>query len=143
MGQRKPTAHNPIDVHVGDRLRTRRMLLGLAQTAVADAIGITFQQLQKYETGSNRVSASRLYDLARVLDVDMTYFFDGMDKATAKASPGQLLRGDSALLRENSVGNKSPLHKRETLELVRAYYRISDPAVRRDLRKLIQSITAS
>ena len=68
-------ADNAIDVHVGDRLWTRRTLLCLSQTALADAMGLTFQQLQKYEHGANRISASRLYDLSQILGVDMGYHF--------------------------------------------------------------------
>lgn len=137
--KRGSTAFNPIDVHVGERLRTRRTLLGLSQTAVADAIGLTFQQLQKYEKGTNRISASRLYDLSQFLGVDIDYFFDEMDQATKKASPAQISRGKSASATETPTSSDSPLHKRETLELVRAYYRISDPAIRTHLRKLIEA----
>ncbi len=88
--KRGSVAYNPIDVHVGGRLRTRRTLLGLSQMALADAIGLTFQQLQKYEKGANRIGASRLYDLSQVLDIDIAYFFDEMDQATQKASPAQI-----------------------------------------------------
>ena len=116
--RRGSNAYNPIDVHVGNRLRTRRTLLGLSQTAVADAVGLTFQQLQKYEKGANRISASRLYDLSQVLDVDITYFFDDIDRETEKLSPAQMspcAAKNSAMKRPES---DNPLHKRETLELV-------------------------
>ncbi len=69
---------NPVDVHVGARLRVRRTLLGMNQTKLGEAIGVSFQQMQKYERGTNRISASRLYDLARLLDVPVEYFFDDM-----------------------------------------------------------------
>src|SRR4029434_409913 len=69
---------NPIDVHVGSRIRLRRTLLGMSQERVAEGIGLTFQQVQKYEKGANRVSSSRLYDLAGILDVPLAYFFDEM-----------------------------------------------------------------
>ena len=137
--KRVSTAYNPIDVHVGDRLRTRRTLLGLSQTAVAEAMGITFQQLQKYEKGNNRICASRLYDLTQILGVDMDYFFADMDKSTEKASPAQVSQRESAKFAKAPGRSKDPLHKRETLELVRSYYRITDPDVRTGLRKLIQS----
>ena len=88
--KRGSSAFNPIDVHVGDRLRTRRTLLGLSQMALAEAMGFSFQQLQKYESGTNRISASRLYDLSKILDVEIDYFFEEMDQATKKASPAQL-----------------------------------------------------
>ena len=136
-------AYNPIDVHVGERLRTRRTLLGLSQTAVADAMGLTFQQLQKYEKGANRISASRLYDLSQILGVDMAYFFDEIDSETQKASPAQISQGKAKPSPKKPPKSEDPLHKRETLELVRAYYRISDPTIRTHVRKLVQSTAAA
>jgi transcriptional regulator with XRE-family HTH domain len=139
--RRGSTAYNPIDVHVGARLRARRTLVGLSQTVVGDAIGITFQQLQKYEGGSNRISASRLYDLSQILDVDTAYFFDGMDQATQSESPALLSRRKSTRPPKKPTKSEDPLIKRETLELVRAYYKISDPKIRDHVRKLIQSVS--
>ena len=74
---------NPIDVHVGQRVRQRRTLLGMSQEKLAEAIGLTFQQVQKYERGANRVGSSRLFDLARVLDVPIAYFFEDMEANVA------------------------------------------------------------
>jgi transcriptional regulator with XRE-family HTH domain len=136
-------AYNPIDVHVGNRLRARRTLLGLSQTAVADAMGFSFQQLQKYEHGANRISASRLYDLSHLLDVDIAYFFDEIDRDTRKASPAQISHQKSRAASKKPSKSEDPLHKRETLELVRAYYRITDPTIRTHVRKLVQSTAAS
>jgi len=135
-------AYNPVDVYVGRRLRTRRTLLGLSQMTLADAIGLTFQQLQKYERGANRISGSRLYDLSQVLGVEIGYFFEDMDTATQKASPAQATKPKPLKPPKAPPPLNDPMHKRETLELVRAYYRISDPQIRTHLRKLIQS-TAS
>ncbi len=140
--KRGSSAYNPIDVHVGTRLRARRTLLGMSQTALGDAMGMTFQQLQKYEAGSNRISASRLYELSKLLDVDISYFFDEMDKATESESPARLSRQKSKRSPRKPPKSEDPLHKRETLEFVRAYYRITDPKIRGHVRKLIQS-TAS
>src|SRR4029434_2231795 len=81
---------NPIDVHVGSRIRLRRTLLGMSQERLAEAIGLTFQQVQKYERGANRVGSSRLFDLARVLDVQLSYFFDEMSASTSARCPGRL-----------------------------------------------------
>jgi len=136
---RKPgsTAYNAVDVHVGHRLRTRRTLLGLSQLTLANAMGLTFQQLQKYEKGANRISASRLYGLSQLLNVDMAYFFDEMDRATKVASPAQASRSKNAPDPKKQTATPDPVHKRETLELVRAYYRISDLAIRTHLRKLM------
>src|ERR1700733_2897255 len=82
---------NPIDVHVGQRVRQRRTLLGMSQEKLAEAIGLTFQQVQKYERGANRVGSSRLFDLARVLDVPVSYFFEEMSVSTQEKSPSKLM----------------------------------------------------
>jgi transcriptional regulator with XRE-family HTH domain len=140
--KRGSSAYNPIDVHVGTRLRARRTLLGMSQTALGDAMGISFQQLQKYEAGSNRTSASRLYELSKLLDVDISYFFDEMDRATESESPARLIQKKSKRSSQKPPKSENPLHKRETLEFVRAYYRITDPKIRGHVRKLIQT-TAS
>ena len=142
IGKRGSTAYNPIDVHVGARLRARRTLLGMSQMVLGDAMGITFQQLQKYETGANRISASRLYELSKLLDVDISYFFDEMGQAIVSESPARLSRQKSKRSPQKPPKSEDPLHKRETLEFVRAYYRIKDPKIRGHIRKLIQS-TAS
>ncbi len=110
---------HPIDLLVGRRARERRTLEGMSQTAVAEKLGLTFQQLQKYERGFNRISASRLYELAQIFDVPVSYFYEGMEQG--KGAPDDTLT------------------KRETLELVRAYYSISDPAVRDSIRRLTQA----
>ena len=128
---------NPIDVHVGQRIRQRRTLLGMSQEKLGEAIGLTFQQVQKYERGANRVGSSRLFDLARVLDVPVTYFFDEMSTATASKSPSRL-RGLAEPKPEPF--EPDPLAKRETLELVRAYYRIADPQARKRLFELTKAL---
>ncbi len=86
-GRGTGTLH-PVDVHVGARVRQRRTLLGMNQTKLGQAIGLTFQQVQKYERGTNRISASRLFELSQVLDVPIQYFFDDMPPEVAAASPG-------------------------------------------------------
>src|SRR5512138_3267596 len=75
---------NPIDIHVGSRIRLRRTLLGMSQQKLGEAIGLTFQQVQKYERGANRVGSSRMFELARVLDVPISYFFEEMGSDTAQ-----------------------------------------------------------
>jgi len=141
--KRIPSAFNPIDVHVGARLRARRTLLGLSQTVVANSIDLTFQQLQKYEKGANRISASRLYDLSQILDVEIDYFFDEMDQATQKASPAQIRSRKPAQSPKRPAKSINPLLKREALELVRAYYKIRDPKIRSHVRKLFQLVSLS
>ena len=119
---------NPIDVHVGGRIRLRRTLLGISQARLAEAIGLTFQQIQKYERGINRVSSSRLVDLANALDVAIPYFFEEMSAGVGVQTPSALMKAGR---RPATIDNEDdPLAKRETLEFVRAYYKIQDPAVR-------------
>jgi len=128
---------NPIDVHVGQRIRQRRTLLGLSQERLAEAIGLSFQQLQKYEHGGNRVGSSRLFDLARVLNVPISYFFEEMEAGVAAKSPSHLM-GVSPSKMQKAAPEPDPLAKRETLELVRAYYKIAEPRVRKRLADLVR-----
>jgi transcriptional regulator with XRE-family HTH domain len=136
--RRKSDKPNPIDVHVGARLRLRRTLLGMSQEKLGEAIGLTFQQVQKYERGANRVGASRLYDLSRVLDVPVSFFFDDINPQTAAAARGEQSEGAG----EGPPGRyePDPMMRRETLELVRAYYRIPDAQIRRRLFDLTKAI---
>lgn len=128
---------NPIDVHVGQRIRQRRTLLGLSQTDLGAAIGLTFQQVQKYERGANRVSSSRLFDVARVLDMPLSWFFEEMPGEARAKSPARVM---GATLAAPSESEKDPAMRRETLELVRAYYRV--PArMRRQLADLVKSLS--
>jgi transcriptional regulator with XRE-family HTH domain len=99
--------------------------------------------LQKYESGHNRISASRLYDLSQILDVEIDYFFDEMDQVTQKASPAQISRRKPDPFPKRPAKSDNPLIKRETLELVRAYYKIRDPKIRSHVRKLIQTVSLS
>src|SRR6476661_10152055 len=121
-GRPKTGKPNPIDVHVGSRVRLRRTLLGMSQEKLGEAIGLTFQQVQKYERGANRVGSSRLFDLARVLEVPIAYFFEDMEASVANKSPSRLM-GVSETRMQPYVSKPDPLARRETLELVRAYYR--------------------
>lgn len=125
---------NPVDKHVGMQVRARRALLGYSQERLGDAIGLTFQQVQKYERGTNRVSASRLWDLAAALGVPVSYFFDGLDAESQAEALAEYEGGNSAF-------DDDLMGRRETLELVRAYYTISDPAVRRRIYDLARTIS--
>jgi transcriptional regulator with XRE-family HTH domain len=129
---------NPIDVHVGGRVRLRRTLLGMSQEKLGEALGLTFQQVQKYERGANRIGASRLFDLSRVLDVPVSFFFDDMSDETKSQAPSLLLGG--GLEEPPQPFDRDPMTKRETLELVRAYYRISDPQVRKRVYELAKAL---
>lgn len=134
VGRPRIDKPHPIDVHVGHRIRLRRTLLGMSQERLGEAIGLTFQQVQKYERGANRVGASRLFDLSRVLDVPVSYFFDDAPPApdNGRQEPREADGG----------GGQDPMTKRETLELVRAYYRITEPAVRKRVFELTKAIAS-
>ena len=124
----------PVDAYIGSRLRLRRTLMGMSQEKLADAVGLTFQQIQKYEKGANRIGASRLYQFSRILDVPPSYFFDSMP---LEISPQPVQFGATVA---EEILPRDPLTKRETLELVRAYYRVTDPAVRKRLFDLVKSL---
>ncbi len=140
-GTEKESRPSPIDVHVGTRIRLRRTLLGMSQERLGEALGLTFQQVQKYERGVNRVGASRLFDLSRVLDVPISFFFDDMPESLAAAFGSQSSGRRVAGFADTQDGfADDTLNRRETLELVRAYYRITDPAVRKRVFDLIKSM---
>jgi transcriptional regulator with XRE-family HTH domain len=132
-----PGIANPVDVHVGGRVRLRRTLLGMSQEKLGAAVGLTFQQIQKYERGTNRISASRLYEFSKILDVPVSYFFEEMP-GDLETHAGRFKAG----LRDQDLEEieRDPLIKRETLELVRAYYRITNPRVRKRVFELAKSL---
>lgn len=133
---------DPVDVHVGTRIRLRRTLMGMTQEGLAEAVGLTFQQVQKYERGANRVSASRLFHLSRVLDVPIAFFYDDLPEHLA-GMHGDGHRTHAAggfAERQDGFGTDEALNRRETLELVRAYYRITEPAVRKRVFELVKSM---
>lgn len=135
--------YNPIDVHVGSRVRLRRTLLGLSQADVGAALGLTFQQVQKYERGSNRVSSSRLFDLARILDVPISYFYAEMSEKVSEQSPANLMQVPASKLLVPEDFERDPMARRETLELVRAYYKSACPNTRKYLAKMMKVIADS
>lgn len=132
-----PGVPNPVDIHVGGRIRMRRTLLGLNQEKLGDAVGLTFQQIQKYERGANRVGASRLYEFSRILDVPVSFFFDELP-TELKTHKGRMARGLQD--QDQEPLETDPLTRRETLELVRAYYRIKNPRVRRRVFELTKTL---
>jgi transcriptional regulator with XRE-family HTH domain len=140
VGAEKEGRPSPIDIHVGSRIRLRRTLLGMSQERLGEALGLTFQQVQKYERGVNRVGASRLFDLSRVLDVPISFFFDDMPESLASTYGSQVGRRTAGFSEMQDGFTDDALNRRETLELVRAYYRITDPAVRKRVFDLIKSM---
>ncbi len=123
---------HPVDVHVGKRVRHRRWMVGMTQQQLAGKVGIKFQQIQKYETGMNRISASRLWDIAEALDVPVSFFFEGLNEQ-ADAATGE---------REGVPGDI--LADKEALELIRSYYLIPEQQRRRlfDLARAISEDAA-
>ena len=119
---------HPVDVHVGKRIRQRRWMNGTTQQQLAEAVGIKFQQIQKYETGMNRVSASRLWDIANVLTVPVSFFFEGLDASAAQPGEGDV--------------PSDVLTDKEALELLRSYYAIPKNQRRRlfDLARVLSEV---
>lgn len=132
-GSRRP---NPIDIHVGGRVRFRRMLLGMSQEKLGERLGLTFQQVQKYEKGINRIGASRLFDLSQVLGVPVQFFYDeapGGYEQPSSSQPGFADRQAESYIVEF-------LNSRDGLELNKAFVRITDPKVRRSIVDLVRSL---
>jgi transcriptional regulator with XRE-family HTH domain len=127
---------NPIDIHVGSRVRFRRMLLGMSQEKLGEKLGLTFQQVQKYEKGINRIGASRLYDLAQVLGVPVQFFYEDapIGESRVDAADGQAADGQD----EHSI--VAFLRSRDGLELNRAFVRIPDLKARRAIVDLVRSL---
>src|SRR5229473_2721107 len=122
-------APHPIDVYVGARMRLRRIQLGLSQGALASKIGVSFQAVQKYESGDIRISASRLYDVAQVLEVSPAFFFEGYpDGMVAKNLAGEIAPGNETF------------DRREIMALIRGYYGIRDPHLQADILRLISKL---
>lgn len=117
---------HPVDIHVGKRIRHRRWMVGMTQQQLAERVGIKFQQIQKYETGMNRVSASRLYEISGTLDVPVSHFFDGLDEA------------------EVTTSEQDMLSDKEAMELVRSYYAIPEAQRKRlfDLARVLSESAA-
>jgi len=118
---------HPVDVHVGKRIRHRRWMVGMTQQQLAEKVGIKFQQIQKYETGMNRVSASRLWDISETLGVPVSFFFEGIRESEgAESEKGQTIPGDI-------------LADKEALDLIRSYYKIPENQRRRlfDLARVL------
>ncbi|MDD9726215.1 helix-turn-helix transcriptional regulator [Roseovarius sp. SK2] len=120
---------HPVDVHVGKRIRHRRWLVGMTQQQLAESVGIKFQQIQKYETGANRVSASRLWDIADALDVEVSFFFEGLDQESGDKNCADMIPSDL-------LGDK------EALDLIRSYYAIPENQRRRlfDLARVLSDV---
>ena len=121
---------DPVDAHVGARVRLRRKMLGLSQEKLAQALGLTFQQIQKYELGANRIAASRLWDLSNVLDVPLSFFYDGIES-------------DIRSVRPEPIECTDPMREPAILAFVSTYYRIADPKLRGILLRLLCAVAGT
>lgn len=134
MAGKKP---NPVDAHVGSRVRLRRMLLGMSQERLGESMGLTFQQVQKYEKGVNRIGASRLFQISKILDVPVQFFFEEAPYVGEPGSvPGMAESDSEAFILEF-------LNSREGLELNRAFVKIGDAKVRKSVVDLVRALSAS
>lgn len=130
----KDDGPDPIDRYVGARVRARRVGIRLSQTKLGEAIGVTFQQVQKYENGTNRIGASNLFKIGKTLGVDVSYFFEGVDQlpeAQATGSPSETLVVPF---------QDDPMTSREAIELMHNYYRVKDSTVRKRLAQFVKSL---
>jgi transcriptional regulator with XRE-family HTH domain len=125
---------NPIDRHVGSRVKTRRVLIGMSQEKLGDALGITFQQIQKYEKGTNRIGASRLQSASTVLGVPVSFFFEG---SPSGVEPG------AGFAEPSNTYSPPPIDTTEARRLIAAFDRIEDPAVRRRVLDLVEAMAAT
>jgi transcriptional regulator with XRE-family HTH domain len=122
---------NSVDKYVGNQVRVRRMTLGMSQGDLAKRLGLTFQQVQKYEKGANRIGAGRLFDLARILDVEVVYFYDGLLEP---------LSGRPGFAEDPAPPPKPPAHTAENTQLLVAFGRIQDPKVRKHVLELVRAL---
>jgi len=130
----KDDGPDPIDRYVGSRVRTRRVGLRISQTKLGEAVGVTFQQVQKYENGANRIGASNLYKIAKTLGVEISYFYDGVE-AMPDADQPQVLSDLPQVPLE-----KDPMSSREAIEMMHNFYRITDESVRNRLAQFVKSL---
>lgn len=133
-----------VDKHVGKQLKNRRKMIGISQEKLANAVGVTFQQVQKYERGTNRISASRLYSFSKILDVTIDYFYEGMENTQKKAAVTGM--SDNAQEEFSTITSKAKslpqdiMNQKETVNLVKAYYAIESAETRKDILKFIRKM---
>jgi transcriptional regulator with XRE-family HTH domain len=132
MPGKKP---NPVDQHVGSRVRLRRMLLGMSQERLGESMGLTFQQVQKYEKGVNRIGASRLFQISKILDVPVQFFFEEAPHSDGASARGMAEPESEAFILEF-------LNSREGLELNRAFVKIADSKIRKSVVDLVRALSA-
>lgn len=134
----KPFIPTYVDEHIGRRIQLRRNMLGLSQSDLAKSCGVTFQQIQKYECAGNRVSASRLFEIGRVMDTPISFFFTGL--------PGNLpdeTKSSRSSHRVSSASANDPLGKNETLEIIRLYWKLSDDSKREAVMQMLKALNST
>ncbi|MFP5514828.1 MAG: helix-turn-helix domain-containing protein [Alphaproteobacteria bacterium] len=134
-GRVKEDGPNPVDVHVGQRVRLRRTIMGMSQEKLGDAVGLTFQQIQKYERGTNRISASKLFEFGEALNVPVSFFYDDMPDSVREAA----LAGKTLQVADGDAQDVPTTVSRDTLELMREIHAM-DPSVRGPLVKLVRAM---
>jgi transcriptional regulator with XRE-family HTH domain len=142
----KNTSPHPVDLHVGTQLKSRRTILGMSQHKLAEIVDITFQQIQKYERGANRISASRLFQISRALDVPISYFFDnfGDNSFNKKILACSMSDNDQELYQgEDNPDGDDLINNRETLKLLKQYYSIKDPKIRNDIYTMVRNMAST
>ena len=133
---------HPVDVYVGSRVRLRRVYLGFSQDRVAKALGVTFQQIQKYERGTNRISASKLFEISMLLDVPVSFFFEGAKDVISGPPAGEENGKAEDLAADPVQGERGFMSKRETLQVITNYYGIGDQPLRRNVLALMKALSA-
>lgn len=140
---------NPVDIHVGKRVRMYRTIKGLSQEKLGEALGLTFQQVQKYEKGLNRIGASRLWDISQVLETPIALFYEGITDETKNLSPRHIQKDSSKNDWADKVAqltaqfDDDPLSRRETLDLIRAYYRIPNRNMAHKIFDLMKTMSGT
>lgn len=132
---------DPIDTHVGKRIKLRRTMLRISQEQLAGDVGVTFQQVQKYESGHNRVSASRLYDISLVLNCHISYFFEDINSETTGGRQMPAPRDSDKVREDDEDYEVDPIQRTESLELVRAYWRLSNAELRQNVLDLLNNMS--
>ena len=133
----KDDGPDPIDKYVGSRVRARRVGLRISQTKLGEAIGVTFQQVQKYENGANRIGASNLYKISKTLGVDVAFFYEGVESIGESETPTELSDVPQATFESD------PMSSREAIELMHNFYRVKDESVRRRLAQFVKTLAQS
>lgn len=139
-------APHPVDSHVGARVKSRRLMLGMSQEELAKSVGLTFQQIQKYERGANRISASRLTEIAKAMKTPIDFFFAGIGTLASEASSAP--RGKAGLrgvsdVKQAAFDDLDSMTKKDVLDLVRAYERITSPALKKQLVEMAKTMASA